>query len=58
VFPAVSKEGTFIIQTYKIGLGAPAQAVANMHRRGTAAGKLLLAMGAVMFFIEVLLTST
>jgi hypothetical protein len=53
MFPAVYKKWALIVETDKIGLGAPTQSVTNMDRGGTAVIKLLFAVGAVMNFVKV-----
>ena len=51
VLPSADKEGTVIVEADKEHLGTPAQPVADMKGRRTAAGELFLAVGTVMNFI-------
>jgi hypothetical protein len=51
--PAVQKEGTGIVEADKEDLGTPAETVADMDRRGFAAGHPLRAVGTDMHFVKI-----
>lgn len=52
LFPTVGKERAIVVEADKKNIGAPAEAIPHVEEGGFAAGKPLLAMGAVMFFLR------
>lgn len=51
LFPAFSKQGAIVVEADEQDIRSPSQTIADMKWRGLAAGKSLLAIGAVMFFV-------